>query len=46
VPVPVLVPLPRDGLKAGDNVIEVRVREEAGRRGSCVISGVALEVHE
>jgi hypothetical protein len=42
--VPVRVPLPRDSLKAGDNVIEVRVREEAGRHGRCVVSEVALEL--
>lgn len=45
-PVRVLLPLPRDGLKVGENVVEVRVREEAGRRGSCVVSEVALEVPE
>jgi len=44
--VPVRVPLPRDSLKAGENVIEVRLREEGGRRGSCVVSEVALELPE
>ena len=42
--VPVRVPLPRDSLKAGENVVGVRVREEAGRRGSCVVSEVVLEL--
>src|SRR5439155_22144848 len=44
--VPVRVPLARDSLKAGDNVLEVRVREDAGRRGSCVVSEVAVELPE
>jgi hypothetical protein len=44
--VPVRVPLPRDSLKAGENVVEVRVRDEGGRRGSCVVSEVALELPE
>jgi hypothetical protein len=42
--VPMQVALPRDSLKAGANVIAVRVREEAGRHGSCVVSEVALEL--
>jgi hypothetical protein len=45
-PVRVRVPLSREALKAGENVIEVRVREEGGRRGSCVVSEVAVEVPE
>jgi hypothetical protein len=39
----VVVALPRDSLQAGDNTLEVRVRDEAGRRGGCVVSEVALE---
>src|SRR5262249_15635934 len=41
---PVRVPLPRDALRAGDNTVQLRVRDEAGRRGSCIVGGVALEV--
>jgi len=44
--VPVAVPLPGDSLKAGENVVELRIGEEAGRRGSCVVSGVRLEIPE
>jgi hypothetical protein len=40
----VSVPLPRDGLQVGDNTVAVRVREEAGRRGSCSVSDVAVEI--
>ncbi len=43
---PVVVPLRRDVLKAGDNLVEVRVREDAGRRGSCVLAGVRVEITE
>jgi hypothetical protein len=42
--VPVRVPLPRGSLKAGENVVEMRVRAEGGRRGSCVVSDVAVEL--
>jgi hypothetical protein len=46
-PVRVTVSLPRDSLKAGDNnVVTLRVREESGRRGSCLISEVAVELPE
>jgi hypothetical protein len=44
--VPVRVSLPRGSLKAGENVVEVRVREQGGRRGSCVISEVAVELSD
>jgi hypothetical protein len=40
----VSVPLPADALKAGDNEVWLRVREEAGRRGSCLVSEVVLEL--
>lgn len=40
----VSIPLPGDSLKAGENVVELRVREEAGRRGSCLVSEVVVEV--
>ena len=42
--VPIVVPLPPDTLKAGDNVVELRISEEAGRRGSCLVSEVAVEI--
>jgi hypothetical protein len=45
-PVRVRVALPRASLRLGANVVELRVREEAGRRGSCVVSDVVLEVPE
>ena len=43
-PIRVSVPLPADDLKAGDNAVQLRVREEAGRRGSCVVAEVVLEL--
>jgi hypothetical protein len=42
----VSVPLPRESLKVGDNVVAVRVRQEAGRRGSCTLSEVIAEIPE
>ncbi len=42
----VSIPLPRDALRAGENTVAVRVRDEAGRRGSCLLSEVVLEMPE
>jgi hypothetical protein len=44
--VPVTLSLPRDALKAGDNIVGVRLRDETGRRGSCLVSEVAAELAE
>jgi hypothetical protein len=39
-----VVSLPRDCLQIGENKLEVRLRDEAGRRGGYVISDVAVEI--
>jgi hypothetical protein len=38
------VSLPRDCLQIGENKLEVRLRDEAGRRNGYMISDVALEL--
>jgi hypothetical protein len=42
----VAVPLPGDGMKAGENVVELRIKDRAGRGGSCLVSEVVVEVPE
>jgi putative component of toxin-antitoxin plasmid stabilization module len=40
----VSVALAGDALKAGENVVELRLRDGTGRRGGCLVSEVAVEI--
>jgi hypothetical protein len=42
----VSVALPGDGLKVGENVVELRIWEATGRGGSCLVSEVVVELPE